>query len=154
MSGRIKESLFNTVVSIFYIGYLPKGGGSVAALSAILLYLAIYKNIPIYLTALILIIGIGTVLADFSEKIFKTKDPTEFVIDDFAGMLVALTFVPSKPLFIIAGFLFFRFCDIVKIFPIKRIEALKGGWGIMLDDIVAGLYANLFVQVFLRRFAS
>ncbi len=146
MSGRIKNSLFNLIVSICYIGYLPKGGGSVAALAGILFYLAIYKNPMIYLGILIILIISGIIMGDLAESVFNKKDPGRFVMDDFSGMLVALYFVPPKPLFLISAFLIFRFCDIVKVYPIKRLEALKGGWGIMLDDVAAGLYANIFVR--------
>ena len=69
------------------------------------------------------------------------------VIDEVAGMWVSVLFLPQNLWLLIAGFILFRFFDIVKPLYIRRMEAFKGGWGVMLDDVLAGVYANIILQV-------
>jgi phosphatidylglycerophosphatase A len=74
-------------------------------------------------------------------------DSNKVVIDEVAGMSVTLLFVPVKGVNIFIGLLLFRFFDIVKPLFIKKIERLPGGWGVMMDDLVAGFYANIILQI-------
>jgi phosphatidylglycerophosphatase A len=74
------------------------------------------------------------------------EDPGLVVVDEVAGMWVTLLFVPFTPLTAALGFLAFRLMDIVKPFPARRLEDLPGGWGIMADDLMAGVYANVLVR--------
>jgi phosphatidylglycerophosphatase A len=74
-------------------------------------------------------------------------DPSIVVIDEIVGMWIALLFLPQTLTAFAAAFLAFRFFDIVKPPPVRQLERLPGGWGIMLDDVMAGIYANLLVQV-------
>ena len=69
------------------------------------------------------------------------------MIDEVVGMLIALLFVPKTTFFLIAAFILFRIFDIAKPFPARRMERLHGGWGIVLDDVIAGVYANLAIQI-------
>lgn len=75
------------------------------------------------------------------------KDSSKIVIDEVVGMWIALLLVPSGWFYTILVFLLFRFFDIIKPFFIKRMEKLKGGWGVMMDDVLAGIYANAVVQL-------
>jgi phosphatidylglycerophosphatase A len=76
-------------------------------------------------------------------------DPQEVVIDEVLGMAVTLAFLPLSLQTIGIGFLLFRFFDIVKPFPARRSEKLPGGWGIVMDDVVAGIYANVGERIVL-----
>ena len=76
--------------------------------------------------------------------------PSCVVIDEVAGLLLFYLIFPFKPVYIIAGFLLFRFFDILKPFPVSFFDKIKNGWGIMLDDIVAGLYAVLVWFIVLK----
>lgn len=77
------------------------------------------------------------------------KDPGLVVVDEVVGMWTALLFVPFTPFTACAGFLLFRLMDIVKPYPARDLEALRGGWGIMSDDLMAGVYANLTLRAVL-----
>ena len=88
----------------------------------------------------------GTWAADRTAARLGAKDPGLIVVDEIAGQLVTLCFPPATPQVLIAGFVVFRVFDIVKPWPARRLEALPGGSGIMADDLMAGLYANLVLQ--------
>ena len=85
---------------------------------------------------------LGVWAAGRSEKFFGRTDPGHVVIDEVAGQMVALLLVPHAPWkLLLAGFVLFRVFDISKPFPAGRAERLPGGWGIMLDDVISGVYA-------------
>ena len=75
------------------------------------------------------------------------KDPSRIVIDEVVGMWIAMLFVPNNYIALLLAFVLFRFFDIVKPLFIKRLEKINGGWGIMLDDVAAGIYANIIVLI-------
>jgi phosphatidylglycerophosphatase A len=85
------------------------------------------------------------ILDDYPEKI--RKDPQEIVIDEFAGYLVTVAVVPWTPLYLTLGFILFRIFDITKAGPIKSVEKLPGTWGIILDDVAAGIIAALILFI-------
>ena len=143
----MKDRLYRMIASVFYIGYLPVAPGTLGSLAALLLYYFICRN-TITMTAVILIATIlGFITAGKVEKMFGEKDPGEIIIDEFAGMLISLYRLPPTMGYVIAGFLLFRFFDIVKPKPIHDLEKLKGSLGVMSDDIIAGVYANMALQV-------
>ena len=88
----------------------------------------------------------GTWAAGRAERYWGEKDPGRVVVDEIAGQLVTLCFLPATPQVLLAGFVVFRVFDIVKPWPARRLESLPGGSGIMADDLMAGLYANLILQ--------
>ena len=88
----------------------------------------------------------GTWAADRAEAHFGVSDPRPVVVDEIAGQLVTLMFLPLGLRVIVAGFLLFRLFDILKPWPAGRLESLPGGSGIMADDLMAGLYANLLLH--------
>lgn len=133
--------------SVFYIGYLPIAPGTIGSLAALIPYYFICNN-PALMTAVILAVSIlGFMTSGRVEKMFGEKDPGEIVIDEFSGMLISLYRIPPAMGYVVTGFILFRFFDIVKPKPIKSLEKLKGGMGIMSDDIIAGVYTNIILQV-------
>ena len=103
--------------------------------------------------------SICTFTSSITEKEFQKKagnnkihDPGIIIIDEIAGMLFALIALPKTLPLVIAAFFLFRFFDIVKPFPIKKIEKLPTGWGIMFDDVAAGIFSNIVLQLTLRIF--
>ena len=84
---------------------------------------------------------------------FKEKDSKRIVIDEIIGFLIAMFLIPFEFKFILAAFIIFRVIDILKPFPIRRLEKLPGGWGVMCDDLLAGVYANLIMQA-IRKFVG
>jgi phosphatidylglycerophosphatase A len=88
----------------------------------------------------------GTIASDRAEGIFDEKDSSFIVIDEATGFLVTIAFHSITPLLILIGFVLFRFFDILKPFPIRQTETkLPGGLGVMFDDIIAGVYANIIL---------
>ncbi len=143
-----KEFLFTGL----YTGYFPKGSGTIGALLALFLYVILHKLCGPYGTvANIVLVGVITYpaikLGDDAEIYFAQKDPQEVVLDEMLGFWITMLFHPFSLVAVILGFLFFRLFDIIKPFPIRRLEHLRGGLGIMIDDIIAGVYANLTIAI-------
>ena len=136
--------------TVFGIGYIGKGAGTVAAIFAcICWYLAWIGNYQAFYSVIItgIIIGLGIWAGNMVEPIWG-KDHGRVVIDEVAGMCISLLFIPVTIKFILAGLILFRFFDIVKPLFIKKLELLPGGWGVMMDDILAGVYTNIILQAF------
>lgn len=142
----MKDRLYKMIASVFYIGYLPVAPGTLGSLAALALYYFICNNTIIMSAVILIVIILGFMTAGKVEKLFGEKDPGEIIIDEFAGMLISLYRMPPTMGYVVAGFLLFRFFDIVKPRPICNLEKLKGSLGIMSDDLVAGVYANMILQ--------
>lgn len=139
------HKLFSTTLGIGYI----KGGGTVAAVACcICWYLAWAGTYPPVLLCL-LITGFITFLGVWSagavEQIWGA-DPSRVVIDEVAGMCISLLFLPVKVKYLLCALILFRFFDIVKPLFIRKMEQLPGGWGIMMDDVLAGVYTNMLLS--------
>lgn len=149
----MRNFLIKTVSSFFYIGYLPLIPGTFASLAACLIIWLLKDKSFIYTSFTILISIVGFLVSTQAERIFKIKDAKCIVIDEVAGMFLSLLFLPINAITLFCAFLLFRGLDAVKIYPADRLQRLAGARGVMLDDIIAGLYTNLILQVVLR-FAS
>ncbi|MEE8107361.1 MAG: phosphatidylglycerophosphatase A [Planctomycetota bacterium] len=145
--------------SFFGLGLAPFAPGTFGTLGGVLLgwlALEIEPGAPTqtYLgVAFVVVFGIGIVLGNRATTDWGTKDPGGFVIDEVAGYLVALFLLPlhEKPWLVLGGaFVAFRLFDITKPPPCRRAEFAPAGTGIMLDDVIAGIYANLVMQVVVR----
>lgn len=135
-----------TVAGVGYFPVLPGtvgsivGVGIVAALDAIP-FATTGRDITLILAAMLIFL-VGVWAAGQSEKIFGRTDPSLVVIDEVVGQMVTFLLVPHASWkLLLAGLGLFRFFDIIKPFPVGRAERLPGGWGIMLDDVLAGVYA-------------
>lgn len=141
----------NRQITIFistgaYSGFSPVAPGTAGSIVGILLYLLVADLPPLaYLAITLITLWIGVKTAGISETLFKKKDPKEVVIDEIAGILVTMFMIPADGAYILCGFILFRILDIAKPF-IKWSEKIGGGWGIMLDDILAGVMANLILH--------
>lgn len=142
----MKDRLYTMIASVFYIGYLPVAPGTLGSLAALALYYFICNNTIIMSAVILIVITLGFMTAGKVEKLFGEKDPGEIIIDEFGGMLISLYRIPPTMGYVVTGFLLFRFFDIVKPRPIKNLEKLKGSFGIMSDDLIAGVYANMALQ--------
>jgi len=135
--------------TVFGIGYIGKGAGTVAAIfCAICWYLAWHGNYPplfsVYITIAITALGIWS--GNVVEPIWG-KDHGRVVIDEVAGMCISLLFIPVTIKYVLTGLILFRFFDIVKPLFIRKMELLPGGWGVMMDDVLAGVYSNIILQI-------
>lgn len=130
------------------IGYIGKGAGSVAAAAYCLIWqLTPLPSAPLLvLGALFVVLAVGVISARAVEKEWG-HDSSRVVIDEVAGMMIALLFVPVQLKYTVTAFVLFRFFDIAKPLGIRRTESLPGGWGVMADDVVAGIYALALVQL-------
>ncbi len=101
--------------------------------------------------AVIAFIGAAVWVARGAERLLGAKDPGCIVVDEIAGMLVTFLGIPFTPLSALAGFALFRGLDIAKPYPIRWVERrLAGGTGVVMDDVVAGVFANLLLRLLLR----
>jgi phosphatidylglycerophosphatase A len=134
--------------SASYSGYIPRISGTAGTAVGILVYSLFSLTPPfLYLISTITLLFLGWWAAEMAETIFKEKDSPKITIDEVTGFLVTMFFLPQRFSTIIAGFLFFRIFDIIKPIPAKMIDRrMKGGLGVVLDDVVAGVYANLLLQ--------
>jgi len=136
----------------FYSGFSPIVPGTVGSLVGLLIYLIPgVENIYILGPLSIIFFFIGVFTSSRLEKQLG-EDPSIVVIDEIVGMWISLFFLPKNPVIYIGAFVLFRVFDIVKPSPARQVERYKGGWGIMLDDVFAGIYANIVMQIMLLIF--
>ena len=150
------DKLFMFIATGAYSGYLPKAPGTWGSIVGVLLWLGL-RNLAIgpYAAVVAALFVIGTIAAGAAEKIVDRGDPGLVVIDEIVGQLIALAMAPNHPVAVIAAFGLFRFFDILKPFPVGWLDQhIHGGLGIMLDDVVAGLYALIILQLAIRFFGS
>lgn len=138
------------ISTFFYIGYLPFIPGTYGSLAGVFLFWLIKGN-PAFCVFLFLLVTIAGFLASGkAEKAFNKKDCRYIVVDEVSGMLLSFTFIPLELEWIIAGFFIFRLLDTLKPFPSGRLQHLRGSAGVMVDDLVAGLYTNIILQAALK----
>ncbi len=133
------------------IGHFPLAPGTVTSAVVVLLYkFFLHKlNWSFYLLLFFLLFLLGTHVSNIYASALKKEDPRSVVIDEAAGQLLALFLLNPQWIICVASFVLFRFFDIMKPFPIKNVEDFPRGFGIMLDDVVAALYAGILVNFFL-----
>jgi phosphatidylglycerophosphatase A len=151
----MKKALSLMTASVFYIGLIPGVPGTYGSLAASLVFALIcywggWIRPELHVSTVGLICLAGIISAENVSHDKGIEDPSIVVIDEVAGQLVAFLFLPVNAFNLICGFVAFRAFDIWKPFPIRRLEALKGGVGIMADDLLAGVYANLALQLINR----
>jgi phosphatidylglycerophosphatase A len=148
------------IVTMGGVGYLPASGTFASLLTCLLLWPAWAAAPDPFSQNLICLIGLlffsvlCVALGRWAVEFFGREDPGQLVLDEAAGICLAAIGLPtghwSIPLRLIAIFISFRIFDITKPFPLRRLEELPYGWGILLDDLGAAIYANLLCQLVLR----
>ena len=136
------------VCSFGYIGFFPVAPGTVGSAAGVVVYLAA-KHVTVAYIDLILIVGLfaaGVALTRPCEEDLRCIDPGPIVIDEVMGMLLTLFMIPVGWLGILLGFVLFRAFDVAKPFPARQLERLHGGLGVMSDDAMAAIYANLLLR--------
>ncbi|MFZ5801294.1 MAG: phosphatidylglycerophosphatase A [Candidatus Omnitrophota bacterium] len=144
------ERLSRLLATFFYAGYFPLAPGTFASLVGLLIFIWLRPWPGVYLAATLIITAIGFMTCGQAEKSFLHHDPPQVVIDEVAGVLLALYLFPFKLPLAVLAFLIFRGLDMVKPAPADQMQSLPGSLGIMLDDIVAGLYTFLVFQLAFR----
>lgn len=129
-------------------GYSPLAPGTAGSLVGLLLFLPLQRlALPWQVAACVALFAIGTAAAGRVARSVGIEDPGIVVVDEVVGMWVTLLAVPVMPWTLLAGFFLFRAMDVVKPYPARDLEALHGGLGIMADDVAAGIYANVLLQL-------
>lgn len=138
--------LSKIIASVCGIGFIGKGGGTVASVFYCIVWFLLPGFSPVLQISLLIIVLItGVWSSAMVEKIWG-HDSSRIVIDEVAGMLIALLFVPVKIEYVLAALILFRFFDILKPLGIKKMEKLPSGWGVMADDVLSGIYAFVVIQ--------
>lgn len=137
------------VATVGYCGYFPVAPGTVGSAVGLVFYLLVWWSGSV-IVEVALVAGLfaaGVWAGTISERYFGGIDPGPIVLDEVVGMLITLAFIPVGVTGAIAGFLLFRVFDIIKPFPARRFERLHGGLGVMADDAMAALYANVALRL-------
>ena len=141
------NTLFATVL---LTGYSPVAPGTVGSLVALVLIVPLAKCAPeIWIAIIVSLTAIGIYTATHAEAVYG-HDASQINIDEFVGMCIALFALPKTLVVVSAAFFLFRLFDIIKPFFIDRLQRLPKGWGVMADDILAGLYTNVLLQIAVR----
>ncbi|MBI5695240.1 MAG: phosphatidylglycerophosphatase A [Nitrospirae bacterium] len=144
----MRDKTVITIASGLGLGYSPFAPGTAGTLLGLpLAYLFAGTGLYWYAALTLLVFAAGVWAAGRAEVIYGQKDSGRIVIDEVAGMLVTMYTLPVTPFYLVVGFFLFRFFDILKPFPARRIDQrMGGGLGVMLDDVAAAVYANLCLQ--------
>jgi len=143
------QTLSKYIATLGFIGYLPYAPGTFGSAAGFLLAALIRPEDLNLLMIFLPLFFLGTITSHNAEKLLG-KDSGRIVIDELCGYLISVSFVPKTSGYLLAAFILFRAFDIFKPPPIRKIEKMvPGGAGIMLDDVLAGIYANMCLQVWM-----
>ena len=142
------DSLARVVATAFGSGYAPYAPGTAGSAVGLLLFwpMAAWRW-PWQAAASAFLFLVGSLAAGRVARLVGRKDPGLVVVDEVVGQWVTLIALPFTPVTAAVGFLLFRVMDVVKPWPARDLEGLPGGWGIMADDVAAGVYAHLVLRV-------
>ena len=149
----MRKSLAVAIATFGGVGFFPIASGTVGSAACLALYALVVLAgvsggalVALQVGGAALLLAIGVWACGETEARFG-KDGGEMVVDEALGMLIAVALVPPRLAYLAAAFFLFRLFDIVKPWPAGRCERIPGGWGVMLDDLVAGIYANLVLRL-------
>jgi phosphatidylglycerophosphatase A len=136
------------VCSFGYIGFFPIAPGTVGSAAGVGVYLLLHRSGFAYVELLVIaaLFAAGVALTKTCEEDLRCVDPGPIVIDEVMGMLITLFMIPVGAGGLLLGFLLFRALDVIKPFPARQLESLHGGMGVMADDAMAAVYANLLLR--------
>jgi len=146
----MRELIAKILGSSAGLGYFPFAPGTVTSLVAVVVFAAepVLLAPEVALPSILAVFFLGLWAAGVMESLYG-RDPSQVTIDEVAGQWVTLLFLPAGWFTALLGFVAFRFFDIVKPEPVNLSQKLPGGWGVMVDDLLAGVYANLSVRIVL-----
>lgn len=145
----MKKKIINFLATGAYVGYTPKMPGTAGTLWGIpIVYLLSCYPLYVYVIATVIFFILASLISGAAEADFGGKDPAKVIIDEILGFMVAFFLIPFTLINVIIVFLLFRFFDILKPFPISYLDKrIKGGLGVVLDDAVAGVFANIIMHL-------
>ncbi len=150
--------IYRLISSLFYIGYVPKAPGTFGTIAAFILYCLLpvefIEHSYFWLVPVLLIIPSYWIITKAEEQM--ERDDQRIVLDELIGYFFAVIFLPKHLLIAVLAFILFRAFDILKPAPVYELQSLKKGAGVIADDVMAGIYANLILQIiyflFLRKY--
>ncbi len=150
-----KPDIYSFLATFLGVGYLPKMPGTWGSLAAFGVYLMLPSSLFIipglyFSIPALLLFSLFAVFVSGKAELKLGHDAGSIVIDEVCGYFIAVMFLPKMALIGVYAFLFFRVFDIAKPFPVSRSQKLPGGWGVVTDDLLAGIYANLLTQIIIR----
>lgn len=144
--NKTMNKFFLFFVTCGYIGYIPYIPGTIASIIAcLILYLFPFKSLIVQIMFLIFFIPFAIIC--INKFNFEGKDPRYIVLDEFVGMFITMAGHKTHIINLLTGFILFRFFDIVKPYPIHYVERYKKGYGIVADDVIAGVFANICLSL-------
>jgi len=137
------------IATVGYTGYFPFAPGTIGSLAGLAAYLLVWwsQSLVVEMALIAALFGAGVWAGTIAERYFGGIDPGPIVVDEVVGMLITLALVPVGVSGAIAGFVLFRVFDVIKPWPARRLERLHGGLGVMADDAMAAVYANLSLRL-------
>ena len=136
------------IATVGYCGYFPIAPGTVGSAAGLVFYLLVWwsQSAVVEVAMIVVLFLAGVWAGTTAERYFGGIDPGPIVLDEVVGMLITLAFIPVGLSGAIAGFVLFRIFDVIKPYPAGRLEKLHGGFGVMADDAMAAIYANLALR--------
>jgi phosphatidylglycerophosphatase A len=128
------------------VGYVPFAPGTFGSAVGLLLWALLPTSPAVHATTIVALSVAGTWSGTIAEQHFGRRDPAQVVIDEVVGMLITMFLNPVGWPGAAGGFVLFRLADIIKPYPANRLERLRGGMGVMADDAIAAVYANLILR--------
>jgi phosphatidylglycerophosphatase A len=135
------------VATVMGVGYAPFAPGTFGTAAGLLLWAVLPTAPAVQALAILALFAAGSWSGSVAERHFGRTDPGQVVVDEVMGMLITLFMIPVGWWGAVAGFLIFRVADVLKPFPANRLERLPGGVGVMADDAMAAVYANVALRV-------
>ena len=137
------------VATVAYCGYFPFAPGTVGSAAGLVVYLLVWwtHSTVVEVGLILALFAAGVWAGTTAERYFGGIDPGPVVIDEVVGMLITLAFIPVGWSGALVGFVLFRIFDVIKPFPAGRFERLHGGLGVMADDAMAAIYANVSLRI-------
>jgi len=146
-SEKDSRPLFSlAIATALGIGYVPVAPGTFGSAAGLLLWMVLPGSALVQAAAIVALFILGSLAGNVAEQHFRRTDPRQVVIDEVMGMLITLFLNPVGLKGAFVGFLFFRATDVVKPYPSNRLERLPGGIGVMADDAMAAIYANMALR--------
>ena len=142
------NNILKFIATLGFIGYLPIAPGTWGTAAGLVFVLLLKPSATSYVVLIVTGFLLGTVASTAAERVIGRTDSGHIIIDEFIGFLISVIFVPQTYGYFVSAFFLFRFFDILKPFPIRQAErGLKGGLGVMTDDVLAGIYTNVILQM-------
>lgn len=142
-----KAPIFYTIIgTLFGIGYFPAAPATAASIVVCLIVWFLFKSTFLHFVSIIILFPCSVWVSSRLEN-FWEEDSRKIVIDEAVGMLITLFCIPQNIIFFIIGFFLFRFFDIVKPYPINVSQMSERGWGVVMDDVIAGMYSSILLWI-------